>query len=473
MTTRTVPLDLGTGSSPGRDGQEGRARHINCMLEVLGGEARAPKAIYPLAGLTRVDRGGVGGVARGFIDRSETEFIGVRGQTVTLFDTSMNETTIGALAGVRRVFMARNQISTPQIGIVTDGLYYVLQGSTITQIVNPNLPAPNSIDFIDGRMVFGIDDGRFYLSDTNDATAIRADALATAEASADGLRRVVSHNGFLHLMGTRTLEIWRNAGLPGNQPFEPVQRDLEFGCLAAHSVAKADNGLFWVDHHGRVVVARNSTPQRISTHSVERAIQSLTPAQQRDLWAFTSWYQGHEFYTLVADTFTWEYDGTTQVWHERQSYGLSRFRGNAHIFFNGQHLIGDYASGKIYRLNPDADDEDGDPLVAEVWCPPLSEFPGGMTIHELAVGLISGAGLNNASLDKRFPKIMMDYSEDGGRTWSTERQGDVGVIGEYDTFVRWKRLGTTRRKPRTFRLRMSAAVRRGFFEATLKGRAVR
>ena len=41
--------------------------------------------------------------------------------------------------------------------------------------------------------------------------------------------------------------------------------------------------------------------------------------------------------------------------------------------------------------------------------------------------------------------VDMQFSDDGGHTWSAERFGSAGKAGEYGTRVKWNRLGSTAR----------------------------
>ena len=55
---------------------------------------------------------------------------------------------------------------------------------------------------------------------------------------------------------------------------------------------------------------------------------------------------------------------------------------------------------------------------------------------ETGVGLNSGQGSD--------PQIMLQYSDDGGRTYSNELWRSLGVIGAYKTRAIWRRLGQFR-----------------------------
>ena len=55
------------------------------------------------------------------------------------------------------------------------------------------------------------------------------------------------------------------------------------------------------------------------------------------------------------------------------------------------------------------------------------------------------------------PLIMLDWSDDKGRTWSNDRQESLGGIGEYKKRLIFRRLGQSFN--RVFRVRMTDAAR--------------
>jgi hypothetical protein len=77
-------------------------------------------------------------------------------------------------------------------------------------------------------------------------------------------------------------------------------------------------------------------------------------------------------------------------------------------------------------------------------------------VFEQGVGLITGQGSD--------PQVMLQFSDDGGRTWSSERWRSLGRIGEYRTRTRWLRNGSAR--DRIYRYAMSDPVRRNLILAT-------
>ncbi len=74
-------------------------------------------------------------------------------------------------------------------------------------------------------------------------------------------------------------------------------------------------------------------------------------------------------------------------------------------------------------------------------------------------------GVGNGDVED--PQIILQYSNDGGHTWSNERWKSMGKIGEYGKRIRWNRLGSSRN--RIFRILISDPAKRNIFDAYLRG----
>jgi hypothetical protein len=478
-----IPLVLPASTTIGRDGQVANARLVNGYPEISGEDGKSAFAIYGAPGLTRWDSGSFAGAERGLIELSSSALIAVLGNQIVSFDAAGAGAALANIVGSGRLLLARNRAATPQIGIVTSaGQYYVLAGGTLTLNADADLPAPNSIDYLRGRFLYGIPDGRIFCSAVDDGTSIGALAFDVADSNADNLVRVFVNAGFLYVFGVRSLEIWQADPSLAGQPFpySAVQQDIEYGLKGAHTVAKFEKALIWVDQNGIVRYGRDGSAERVSTHAVERSIAALTSIQQDEMVGSVHAWQGHETYTLKGAAFTWCLDlplarrqGFERAWYMRQSYGLDRWRCNAAILFAGKYILGDESDGKLYFLDPDAYTENGADHVLEVWCPHSHRFPERLIVDAVEVDVVSGVGLNSTSSWNANPELMIDFSDDGGKTFEGERRASIGRLGEYGQTVRLNRWGRCAKKGRIWRLKASAAVLKGVNGAAVHGRATR
>lgn len=259
--------------------------------------------------------------------------------------------------------------------VIVDGKYgYTLDlaSSVIARITNSAFYGADRVGFIDGYFIFNKPDTQqFYISSLYGTDFDGLD-FASAEGAPDLLVSLLVDHREVWMFGDTTTEVYYNSG----DPDFPIERMngafIEHGCAAAHSVAKLDNTVFWLgkdgNGNGTVWRANGYTPQRISTHAIEYALQSYS--QISDAIAYTYQKDGHAFYVLTFPqaSKTWVYDAATGAWHERAYWNAGNFerhRSNCIMFFAGLHVVGDYEDGRIYHLDSDYYMDDNEPLVSQ------------------------------------------------------------------------------------------------------------
>jgi hypothetical protein len=262
---------------------------------------------------------------------------------------------------------------------------------------------------------------------------------------------VISDHRELWVFGTDSVEVWYDSGAT-DFPLQRIQGAFnEIGCVAAFSIAKLDNGLFWLgtDARGQGIVYRANgyTGVRVSTHAIEYAIAQY--GNIADAIAYTYQQEGHAFYVLTFPTgnATWVYDVSTQVWHERAGFAngdFMRHRSNCQCNFGGNIVVGDFESGNIYRFDLDVYADNGG---IQKWLRSWRALPTGQNNlkrtahHSLQLDCETGVGLNDGQGSD--PQVMLRWSDDGGHTWSNEHWSPVGKIGAYGHRTFWRRLGMT------------------------------
>lgn len=472
----SFPLTLPTGSVIGRDGQVANARLINAYAEENGDQAKSAFTIYAAPGLTRWDQAAHVGSSRGLIELDANNLIAVQGNEVLSFDATGVSTSLGTLVGSDRIIMARNRRATPQIGIITGaGQYFILESGVLTQVIDPDLPVPNSIAYLKGFFVYGVEaENRIYASALEDGTSIAGDAFDYAKSDSSRLRRVVANSGYLYVFKEKGIEIWRADPdlAEENFPFAPVQQDIDIGTSAPHSITAFARGLGWIDDEGIVRFGRDADAQRISSHTVERAIQDLTPGELSRAYGYSHTFQGHETYVLRSDRWCWAFDVNSSKWYERQAYDGSPWAPVTHAIFNGRDIVGNGEDGRLHFIDIEAFRDGDDHLNMEIWCAQSHRFPNRMIVDAIEIDAIAGVGLNSGFEHNDNPKVLVDYSDNGGKTFQGERAAELGRIGEYTRSIRLNRWGYVNEKGRIWRLRAAAAVLRGVNQVSLTGRPV-
>lgn len=303
-------------------------------------------------------------------------------------------------------------------------------------------------------------DQSFYITSLVDFTTVDALDFASAESAPDNLIRAFADHGDLVLFGTDSIEPWQNTGA-ADFPFERLgSTRIERGLAARHAVAKCDNSIFLLCDDLIVYRLNGYDPIRISNEQVEYSIGRM--ARTDDAIAFTYDQEGHKFFALTfpSEGITWVFDVATNLWHERSS-NHDAWRARAYMKLGQRHLIGDADSGKLLEIRTDLYDEDGDELIASHTTPPVWDRM--LKIEQARIELMmeTGVGLEDGS----NPQVMLDWSDDGGRTFGSSVQRSIGKVGEYRHRVVWDRLGQA--FVRNYRFTISDPVKRVLVGVTL------
>ena len=333
------------------------ARMVNLFPEVVPEAGKEPAFLNRAPGLKFLANMGDGPI------RGLWQFGGygyaVSGEVLYRVDSLWNVFPLGTVSGSSGpVSMSDNGT---QLFVACNGPSFIYNSVTLQlkQIDDPDFPGAVTVGYLDGYFVFNEPNSqRIWITSLQDGTSIDPLDFASAEGSPDGLVSILVDHREAWLFGTNSVEVWYDSGA-ADFPLTPVQGAFnEVGCIAAFSVAKLDNGIFWLgaDARGRGIVYRANgyTAQRVSTHAVEWQIQQY--GNLSDAIAYTYQQDGHSFYVLIfpsANT-TWVFDVATSLWHERAAFinGLfTRHRSNCQMSFGGEIVVGDHELGNIYAFD--------------------------------------------------------------------------------------------------------------------------
>jgi len=372
-----------------------------------------------------------------------------------------NVGTLGTSAG--RVYMAGG---TAHLMVVdgTDGYYQVSGAAALTTITDVDFPAsPTSLAYLDGFFVVSeADSDSIYKSASEDASSWDGLDFASAEDQPDDVELVHEYKRHLMLYGTDTIEVFYNTG-DASFPFTRVAGAvIPVGVGAAASVASGPEGMFFLDSLHQVRTWQGYETQVISTPQIDYQIG--TYATKSDAIGYTYTQEGHSFYVLTFPTAsrTWVYDVTTGFWHTRSS-GLSggRHLSDWHQWFAGKNLVGGHSDGIVYELDPAAYTDNGATLKS-IRAAQVVQAGRKQVFHN-RLELDFETGVGNA--DVADPQAMLDWSDDGGHTWSNEHWSGMGAIGDYTARAIWRRLGRSRN--RIYRLSITDPVKRVLMGAHL------
>ncbi len=441
------PIQWATASNRGRSQAANGSRLVNLYAEALPADSKSQVVLHGTPGTARFSQLPTYPVLGLQVMRDE--LYAVTPTKLYRVHSNGKYTELGDVELSGRVSMATNGTEL----VLVDGVKGYVYKDAVSELSGDGWYSASTVTYQDGYFIFNrAGTGQFFVSEL---LSVEFDPLkyATAEGAPDDTLAVLSDHRELWVFGQHSIEVWYNSGDP-DFPFERMQGAfVERGLSAPYSVAKLDNSVFWLAEDGIVYRAAGYQPQRISTHAVEFYIEN---GRSDDAFAYTYSNEGHTFYvlTLPSQKVTWCFDVATGLWHERSHIEWGRHHGNCYAWCYNRHLLGDFQNGMIYLLDMAAYTDHGDEIQRVAVSPPLHISRRRATIHNLELDMESGVGVPFGQGDN--PQAMLQWSDDGGKTWSNEHWASIGRIGQYLTRVNWNRLGMFRQ--RQFKLTISDPI---------------
>lgn len=443
----TTPINLGINSYKSKSGLASAERLVNCYVEPCPPDSPFQAIIQGTAGLTVWKDLGISLPIYGMEVMGENLYV-VAGQNVYKVDSTKTSTLLGTISTApTRVLMTNNGT---QVTILTESgtAYYCTSvAASLTQITDGDYNLSDSISTLDGYTLATKRQGRtFQWSTLNDTSAWAALDFQSVEANASNIIRVAMNNLELWFFKDNITEVYYDSARPGYIFDRKEGVFIQKGCAAKYSVASLDGGFFFLGNDRIVYRTNGYQLVPISTFPISQEIESYSTIS--DAYGFTYILNGHKFYCITfptADT-TWEYNITTNLWHERQSINSSQLNGqwraNTHAFFNNLNLFGDFETGIIYQADTSVYTENSTTILRKIVNATqfvnfsrttLDRFT---IMMDTGIGLLSGQGSD--------PQIMLRVSINGGKTWGFEEWQPIGLEGYYAQEVFWTSLGYCR-----------------------------
>lgn len=357
--------------------------------------------------------------------------------------------------------------------VLADGqnfFYWDLDGDVLATftIEGSYFENPTMVKYKNNRFVAINNSNNFFWTDLGISGSLTwgATNIATAEQSADDIISMEVRQGEIWFFGPRSYEVWSDSANP-DLPFQLRGGSAtEVGCGATYSTSTISDQIFWLGSsragQNQVFMSQGYGAKRISNHAIEYLLTKNVDITS-DAVGFTYQQEGHIFYvlTLISANKTLVYDLTSGQWHERATR-----RENTNILDRWSPLFAAYAFEKVFvgstlgalilELDLDKYDEWDSRPIQRIHQSPVYWEDLRLVQHkrfdldmETGVGLQTGQGSD--------PEAMLQFSDDGGFTWSSELWTKIGKIGKYGTRCSWRRLGMSRE--RVYRVTISDPVK--------------
>ena len=352
----------------------------------------------------------------------------------TLYEVDINgvHTDRGKVSGSDRVIMADDG---DNLIIVSDKVYrYIATDREFSLVNNSNLSNILSVTVINGQFIYTTKDLSFISQPNLPESLSGLDAIG-AESSPDKLVRDYAFNQTIYRFGVRTTEPWYNSGV-GQPPIDRLEgQQFSVGCKAIHSIAHTDKALYWLGDDNAIYRVSGNQYDRISDDCLSNTIEQMIRVD--DALGYTVTLQGQDFYIITFPsankTFLINEKLGKQGWSQLTS-GTKNDRYSATDSVQAYSKTYVASDGKWLTLERDEYTQDTDTLLrkrttGEFTCKDFGLNNDSMVMSRLildveqGVGLISGQG--------EVPRIMVEVSIDGGRSFPHVSWMELGRLGEY------------------------------------------
>jgi hypothetical protein len=340
--------------------------------------------------------------------------------------------------------------------------YNMVNPGSLTVINDGNFTAtPRTCTWQDTYFIVNSSGSRqFQLSQNATVSTWPAVNINFTGAGPSATQAIVADHSVLNIFCSETSEFWQDAGTP-DFPYAVIPGSAqEFGLASADALCKYDNSLagLFKNKMGQVEIARLSgfRLNKLSTPELDNIINGYAGLGNTECIGYM--LSGHPMLLCTFETAgkSWEYDGLSKAWGERQATDGGRYWGYKFIVFNGKQYLSDYRNGNIYKIDNTVYTDNGSLCPMEVWSKHIWQDDKRLAISDIQIDVESGVGLTAGQGSN--PQMMLDVSKDGGQTFQSVGWSSVGAIGEYRQRVRWIGLGAAR--DWVLKLRITDPVRR-------------
>jgi hypothetical protein len=397
-------------------------------------------------------------------------------------DTVLFSTVLGSTDSI---FVARNNATSPVLAIIGNGgvAYALLTSSAqLTTYPDADVGSPSAVGGHLGYFMFGYGNGDIQPSDLN-STNLNTLNKARTESNPDGVVNIVSFNGQLYVLGEKTIEVWGDPVNSSGFPLTRIGFHITPGLKAPHAVAgwqpEFGNPFIWVGSDSTVRQLDGFGALKISPPQLDRLIASVVfPATELEASCYVA--GGHAFWQIncvtgeSATSWSWVYNCNNQKWHERKSQASTFSRLKRSIPAFDKWLVGDRNSSDLWEFDHTQPYEGGAPISAIMESGPVKDFPNRQRIMRADFDFTPGVGLANGTEPiETDPSVLLEVSQDGGKTWPYSWVRKLGRQGETQQRIYVLNAGLSGDEGGRWRWTVSDPVHLGFIGAAMDPEVVK
>lgn len=335
------------------------------------------------------------------------------------------------------------------LAIASGGRLYLYDGTTLTQVTDPDLGTVLDVVWVDGYYM--TTDGEFLVvTDLDDPFSVNPLKYGSAEADPDPVEGLLKLRNEIYALNRYTIEVFDNVGATGF-PFQRIPgAQIQKGCVGTHAnCVFMDNIAFLGGGRNEapgIYLGANGNAQKISTREIEEILQTYTEEELSVAFLEERVNQAHIHLIVHLPRHTLVFDGaatqalSVPVWFTLSStlVGDGIWNACTCIWAYDRWNVCHPNTNQFGYLTDTVSTHWGDTIGWEFGTLIVYNQGQGAIFHDLE--LVSLTGSTAFGVD---PTIWTQYSVDGV-TWSVEKPIRAGKTGERNKRLMWLQQGHMR-----------------------------
>lgn len=367
----------------------------------------------------------------------------VMGSDLISIDSGGVITTIGTIGGTDST--VRMDYSFDYLGIISDGEFWLYDGTTLTQNTDPDLGVVLDMVYVDGYWL--LTDGEFLIiTDLGNPFSVNPTKYGSSEVDPDPIIGLLKIRNEPYALNRNTIEVFQNVGGSGF-PFQRVEgtridrgsigtfsKCWFLGTVAFMGGARNESPAIWL--------GLNADTTKISTREIDTILQEFTEAELETVVLEPKVDRSHQHLLVRLPDRTMVYDAAasrilqTPVWFELSTsiVGHAAFQGQNLCWVYDKWIVGNRSCCVGY-LDKTTSEHFGETTGWDFSTYFVYNESNSAIINELELVVLPG----RVPLGKD-PIIWTSWTIDG-ETYSQERAISAGKIGERNKRLIWLQQG--------------------------------
>lgn len=423
-----------------------RTAYPENMMPIIKKTGATNGYLRPAPGAVKVNDGP--GFSRGAIRWNDVEYR-VLGTKLCRVESSGVINELGTIPGADLVSM---DYSFDRLCVVGDGKAWYWDGTTFTQITDPDLGVPKDVTWVDGYFMF-LDDENIIVTELVDPTDIDPLKYGSSEVDPDDLKAVIKVRNEPYVLNRFSVEVFDNIG--GTVfPFQRIEgAQITKGALGTHTCCLFEDAVAFLGS-GRgeppaIYIGANGSHSKISTREIDEIIHEFTEHQLAASLMEAVVDKNNALLMLHLPDRTLVYDARGSqaagepVWSIRHSSPThdtrSKYRLNHFVWCYDRWGVADSNGTNVGYIDESISSHWTSHVTWSITTQILYNEGKGGIIHDLELESLTGRTVFGED-----PVIYTQYTNDTG--WSSLKGIKAGKTGERQKRLVWLNQGPIRKK---------------------------